>query len=153
MLEKIRKVHTYQVCQRTKLSSKQTGTSFYEHRGRSGKVLEIRAGHRNEPPDSLVINRLHANLINIKLTHTSYQNRAYLPIVTWRDSRPGAIAFEPSERRWIPLCLLNAIIGRKKVWMLLLLARKAMRKSKFSVLVRYAAQKLIDTTPKTKKAI
>ena len=32
-------------------------------------------------PDSLVINRLHADLINIKLTHTSGQSRAYLPIV------------------------------------------------------------------------
>ena len=30
-------------------------------------------------PDSLIINRLHADLISIKLTHTSGQSRAYLP--------------------------------------------------------------------------
>ena len=33
-------------------------------------------------PDSLIINRLHAALISIKLTNTSGQSRAYLPIVS-----------------------------------------------------------------------
>ncbi|CAH3035502.1 unnamed protein product, partial [Pocillopora meandrina] len=51
------------------------------------------------------------------------------------------------ERLWIPLCLLNAILGRKSFNVVTFKGGKAIGKSKFGVPVRYAAQQSIDTTP------
>ena len=50
-------------------------------------------------------------------------------------------------RLWIPLCLLNAILGRKSFNVVTFKGGKAIGKSKFGVPVRYAAQQSIDTTP------
>ena len=47
---------------------------------RQARVNQIPKLPHSDSPDSLVINRLHANLISIKLAHTSGQSRAYIPI-------------------------------------------------------------------------
>jgi len=51
------------------------------------------------------------------------------------------------ERLWIPLCLLNAILGRKSFNLVTFKGGKAIGKSKFGVPVGHAAQQSIDTTP------
>ena len=65
-------------------------------------------------PDSLAINRLQPDLISTKLTHTSGQSRAYLPIETPKGLKAWCHSLRtPLER--LPLCLLDAILGRKRV--------------------------------------
>ena len=62
---------------------------------RQARVNQIPKLPHSDSPDSLVINRLHANLISIKLAHTSGQSRAYIPIYL------SVVNGRPLARNWI----------------------------------------------------
>ena len=101
------------------------------------------------PPESLVINRLHADLISIKLSYTTGQRRAYLPIETHglvpQPANPFKHGFGKALDTIIPP--KRDFRSRKSLNVVTFKGGKAIRKSKFSVPVRYAFQQLIDTTP------